>query len=138
MLLLIPFGAKIRPLYSKFHYDPVYQSTIFTITIPFIVDFLFQSTISKNMCVKCSLVFLPAVFNFRPKPVFMTLKIVLSPFQLQITASIHERQLRVAWARIAAAVRKPTLLFVTDRGFLQYSMYSIFPQKPVFMALKVS
>ena len=90
MLLLIPFGAKIRPLYSKFHDDPVYQSTIFTITIPFIVDFLFQSTISKNMCVKCSLVFLPAVFNFRPKPVFHDIK-ARSKLLSVTNNSVHSR-----------------------------------------------
>ena len=45
-----------------------------------------------------------------------------SPFQLQITASIRERPLRATWATIAvptlptAAVRGPTLLFVTERG----------------------
>ena len=44
-------------------------------------------------------------------------------FQLQSTASVHERPLRVTWTMLlwhtllAAAVREPKLLFVTERGF---------------------
>ena len=45
-----------------------------------------------------------------------------SPFQIQITASVRDRPLRATWATItaqtllAAAVREPKLLFVTERG----------------------
>ena len=54
-----------------------------------------------------------------------------SPFQLQITASIRERPLRATWATIAvptlptAAVRGPTLLFVTERACV------VVPQKDI-------
>ena len=50
----------------------------------------------------------------------------LSPFHLQITASVRERQLQATWALLlwatwlAAAVREPTLLFVTERGLSGY------------------
>ena len=49
----------------------------------------------------------------------------LSPLQLQVTASVRERQLRATWALLlwptwlAAAVREPMLLFVTERGFTE-------------------
>ena len=48
---------------------------------------------------------------------------LLSPFQLQITASIRERPLQATWRSTAAptlstvAVREPTQLVVTERGF---------------------
>ena len=51
------------------------------------------------------------------------LGVFLSPFQLQIPASIRERPLRATWATMAAptlpatAIREPTLLFGTERGF---------------------
>ena len=47
-----------------------------------------------------------------------------SPFQLQITASVREQPLlatsvtKAAPTLPAAAVREPTLLFVTERGFI--------------------
>ena len=49
--------------------------------------------------------------------------ILLSPFQLQITASVRERPLRATWELLlwptwfAAAVHEPMPLFVTERGF---------------------
>ena len=50
-------------------------------------------------------------------------QIILNPFQLQITALVRKRPLRATWATTAAptlptaAGRKPTLFFVTERGF---------------------
>ena len=49
---------------------------------------------------------------------------ILSPFQVQITASVHERTLWTTVVTIAvptvsaAAVREPTLLFIIERGFI--------------------
>ena len=50
-------------------------------------------------------------------------ELFLSPFQLQITAAICERTLLATWTTTAAptlptaAVREPTLLFVSEKGF---------------------
>ena len=49
-------------------------------------------------------------------PYRMALITAISPVQLQITTPIRERQLQATWATKAAAVRKLTLLFVTERG----------------------
>ena len=48
----------------------------------------------------------------------------ISPFQLQITASVRDRPLRATWALllwptwVAAADCEPTLIFVIERGFI--------------------
>ena len=50
-------------------------------------------------------------------------------FQLQITASVHERPLRTTLALLlwptwlAAAILESTLLFVTERGFSEVVIY---------------
>ena len=69
--------------------------------------------------------------SYLPLPPFQSplcstlLFLIYSPFQLQVTASVRERQLRATWALLlwptwlAAAVREPMLLFVTERGFTE-------------------
>ena len=51
----------------------------------------------------------------------------LSTFQLQITASVPERPLRAKWAllfRLAAAVREPTLWFITELNERSFGLRS--------------
>ena len=58
--------------------------------------------------------------------------VALSPFLLQLIASVREQPLRTMWALLlrstwlAAAVREATLLFVTEKGFISFRRCLLF------------
>ena len=88
-----------------------------------------MNRLMNNQIIKPCLILLNVkFFNYFSYPdeclstVFLKHSAIYSAFQLQITASVLERPLRATWALLllpewlAAAVRKPKLLFVTERG----------------------